>query len=331
MVCDYIMSAEPVGSAQVARKKGIEISSATVRTVMAELEERGFLKRSHASSGRVPTPSGYQFYVDQLMRLRPLTPQEREEIRKRVETGVDDMNEVLRDACRLVSNRSHQPGFALSPNPDDRSLKHVQFIALKEKLVLAVLVSGSGIVENKILKIDRAISQEELNRMHNYLNERLAGLTLANVRKEILLEMKRIQRQYDQILGRALTLAEQAFSDSTPGVHIEGGNLLLQEPEFTNFDRMQQILRTLEEKTFLIRLLDQSLASPGVKIAIGGEHQFPEINGLTMITSDYSDSEGNRGVLGVIGPTRLDYARIVPLVDFTSRILTEVLQEKKES
>lgn len=330
MVRDYIATAEPVGSGQVAKRKGIHLSSATIRTVMSELEERGFLRRAHASSGRIPTPGGYRFYVDEMMRLRPLTPSEKAEIRRKVEAGSTDMKEVLREACHLVSLKAHQPGIAMEPRPGERSLRQIQFVRLRGKVVLAILISGAGIVENKILEIDRAMPQEELNRMHNYLNDRLGGLSISDVRREILLEMKRMQTQYDEILNQALMLGEKVFSDGPPDVHIEGQSLLVSEPEFSQTEQLQRILRTLEEKTMLVRLLDQSLANIGVRIFIGDDQAFPEINGLTVISSVYSDSEGNRGLLGVIGPTRIDYARIVPLVDFTATMITEVLQEKKE-
>jgi heat-inducible transcriptional repressor len=329
VVHDFIVSAEPVGSTQVAKKKGINLSPATVRTVMAELEERGFLARPHTSSGRVPTDAGYRFYVDQLMKLRPLTSHEQTEIRSRVESGNLDMNEILKDACRFVADRANQAGIVMAPRTEERSLQHLQFVALKGNLALAVLVSSSGIVENKILELDRPAAQNELDRMHNYLNDHFAGKAMGTIRRDILLEMKRVQTQYDELLTRALLLGEKAFSDGHPEVHIEGQSHLFSVPEFADVDKMQLILRTLEEKTQIVRLLDQCLASPGVKIFIGEEIATPEVNGLTLITSAYSDSEGNPGILGVIGPKRIDYARIVPLVEFTSHMVTDALKRER--
>jgi heat-inducible transcriptional repressor len=329
VVHDYIVSAEPVGSSQVSKRKGINLSPATVRTVMAELEERGFLQRQHTSAGRVPTDAGYRFYVDQLMKNRPLTANEQAEIRTRVESGVFDMKEILKDACRFVANRANQAGIVMAPRVDDRSLQHLQFVGLKGNLVMAVLASSAGIVENKILELDRPASQSELDRMHNYLNDHLVGMAIGKVRREILLEMKRVQSQYDQLLTSALLLGEKAFSDGPPELLVEGQSHLFSVPEFADIEKMQGILRTLEEKTQLVRILDQCLQSPGVKIFIGEEVATPEINGLTLITSAYSDNEGNPGILGVIGPTRLDYARIVPLVDFTSRMVTDVLKRDR--
>jgi heat-inducible transcriptional repressor len=165
--------------------------------------------------------------------------------------------------------------------------------------------------------------------MHNYLNEHFSGLTVAKVRQEILLEMKRQQTQYNDLLAQALLLGERALSETERDVFIDGQTHLFTTPEFSTIERMQQILKTLEEKTLIMKVLDQCLSSPGVKIFIGDEAACAEINGLTLITSSYSDSDGKLGVLGVIGPTRLDYARIVPLVDFTSQLITDVFQERK--
>ncbi|MFH1262150.1 MAG: heat-inducible transcriptional repressor HrcA [Pseudomonadota bacterium] len=330
IVHDFIVSAEPIGSSQVSKKKGMNLSSATIRNVMSELEERGFLKRPHTSAGRVPTDAGYRFYVDELMKLRPLTANEKSEIRSRVESGTFDMNEILKDACRFVADRAHQAGIVMAPRSDDRSLQHVQFVGLKGNLVLAVLVSSTGIVENKILELDRFTPQNELDRMHNYLNDHFSGRAMGKIRQEILLEMKRVQTEYDQLLTRALLLGERAFSDSTPDVYIEGQSHLFSVPEFGGMEQMQAILRTLEQKTSIVRLLDQCLQNPGVKIFIGEEVAGPEINGLTLITSAYSDAEGNPGMLGVIGPKRIDYARIVPLVDFTSRMITDALKRERK-
>ncbi|HLG18875.1 MAG TPA: heat-inducible transcriptional repressor HrcA [Bdellovibrionota bacterium] len=329
VVHDFIVSAEPVGSLQIARKKMIHLSPATIRTVMAELEERGYLVRPHSSSGRVPTNQAYRFYVDELMRLRPLTADEKDQIRQRVHAGATDLGEVLKEACRLISAKASQPGLSMVPPTHARSLKHIQFIRLRDRLVLVILVSATGIVENKILEMGHGYTQTELDRMHNYLNDRLAGMTIAKVRQQILLEMKKAQSLYDQLLTQALILGERVFSDMPPDVHIEGQSHLCSDPEFADLEKMQLILRALEEKTAIIKALDQSLASPGVKIFIGEEIQCPEINGLTLVTSAYSDSEGNRGLLGVIGPTRLDYARIIPLVEFTSKIVTDVLHENQ--
>jgi heat-inducible transcriptional repressor len=330
VVENFISTAEPVGSSQVSKSKGILFSPATTRNVMSELEEMGFLVRPHPSSGGVPTALAYRFYVDRLMQLKPLTQTERDEIRRAVESGASTIHDILRHACKLISGHAHQPGVALAPPAEERSLKHIQFMRLRSDLALAILVTSAGIVENKLLELDKPYSQDQLTRMSNYLNEKLAGMTVSNVRRQILSEMKHAHRSYDELMQKALMLGEQALSDGPRELHIEGQSLLCADPEFANIEKMRHVLRTLEDRTELLRLLDQSIQSQGVKIFIGDEIQSPEINGLSLITSTYSDNEGNRGVLGVIGPTRIQYASIVPLVDFTSKILTEVLGDREK-
>lgn len=328
IIKDYIASAEPVGSAQVAQKKEISLSSATVRNAMAELEEHGFLRRAHASSGRIPTDQAYRYYVDRLMGPSPLSVSEKKKVQKELTKERSPIDKVVREACHFISSRVNQPGVAVAPTTDERSLRQIQFLLLPKNTVIGVLVFATGVVETKVIQLDRPMKQRELEKIQTYLNERLSGKTVANVRKELLLEMKQAQNHYDDLLNRALMLSEQAFSDQAPNVHIEGQSYLCADPEFADLNTMQRILRALEEKTEMIKILDQSLRSPGIHIFIGTELSLPEVENMSLITSAYNDGEGNRGLLGVLGPTRMNYARIVPLLDFTSQIVTQVLHEE---
>jgi heat-inducible transcriptional repressor len=327
---DYVASAQPVGSAQVAGLKGIPFSAATVRHVMAELEEMGFLRRAHASSGRIPTDLAYRYYVDRLLRPEPLTGEEQRQVRKHVGTRPATLEEVIHEACHFVSSRVEQPGVAVAPRAEDRSLKFIQFLRLQEKLAVSTLVFAGGLAETKVVRLDHPMSQRELDRIADYLNEHVSGKTIVQVRTQVLREMKKAQNRYDDLLNRALLLSEQAFSDASPGVHIEGQSFLFSDPEFADLETMQQILRTLEEKTRIVKILDQCLKGPGIRVFIGDELSCPEIQGMSLIASPYSDSEGNRGVLGVLGPTRMNYSRIIPLLEFTSGIVTEVLRRERE-
>ncbi len=328
VVEEYIASGEPVGSAQVAQRKGIPFSSATARHVMAELEELGYLRRRHASSGVTPTNQGYRVYVDQLMKRRPISNTDKKQIMGKFDTHVIEFHELLKEACRVVSARTNQTSLGVFPKGTERNFEQIQFRRLRGNMVLALMVSSSGFVENKILKLDAPVPQNQLDQMHNYLNEHLAGLTIGGIRQKILLEMKGEQIRYNELLNRALLLGEQAFSDQPPEIHIEGQSRLFSYPDFNDVERMQQILRTLEEKTIMLRVLDQCLHSPGVQILIGDEVPGTETDDLTLVTSVYKDGEGNPGVLGVVGPTRINYARVVPLVDFTSQIITKILHEE---
>jgi len=329
VIRDYITSAEPIGSSQIAQKEGIDLSPATVRTVMAELEERGYLKKSHASAGRTPTDTAYRLYVDELMIAKPPTQDEKDALHQRFLNELHNVNDIPRDTSRILSEFANQVGVATYPKTEDRHVEHIQFCKLKGNLVLAVLVFSSGLVENKILKLDHPIKETDLQQMHNYLNERLKGLTLREAKQRILEEIAQEKNKYDLIFQEALLLSQQTLADMSVDVHIEGQSQLFRGPDFMNFKEMRRLLRALEEKTKLAHVLEDCLHSPGIKIFIGDEFQTPEINGLALITAPYCDVDGNRGLLGVLGPTRVDYARIVPLVEYTSNLITKVLQETK--
>jgi heat-inducible transcriptional repressor len=328
VVHDYILTAMPVGSSQVAQKKSVDYSPATIRNVMAELERQGFLRRSHASSGRIPTDSGYRFYVDELMQVHPLTNKEKLVIQQNVESKTYPIEQIVQKACQTVSAHSDQISFGTFPGVTQQSLKHIQFLNLKENLVLVILVRSSGLVENKILELDRNISQVELNQMHNYLNDLLCGLNLPQIQTRILQELQKDQIRYNLILSQALMMSQQALEPQNDDLHIEGHSRLFRSPEFTEIETMEKLIKTFEQKTLMLKILHESMVKPGVKILIGDEVEAPEINGLTLITSTYNDAEGNRGYLGVLGPTRINYAKIVPLVEFTTKIVTKTLSEK---
>lgn len=329
VVNDHIVSAAPVGSLQIASKKGVHLSSATVRAVMAELEERGYLKKSHTSSGRIPTDLAYRVYVDQLLELRPPNARDRSELKEGLVASLGDFSDLPQRSSRVLSSILHRPGIATDPKPDARRIEHIQFRKLRGRLVLVILVSSSGHVENKILKLARNLKQSDLDQMHGYLNGQLAGLTIAEARRRVLLEIQDEKAQYDLLVRDALTLSRETLAEAAIGVHVEGSSSLLEATDGADFGRMQRILRRLEEKTALAGVLDDCLRSPGVKILIGDEVGGGEIDGLSLITAPYSDAEGNRGLLGVLGPSRADYARIIPLVEYTSHLLTNVLQESR--
>lgn len=329
VVHDYILTAAPVGSHQVAQKKSVDYSPATIRNVMSELEKLGFLRRAHASSGRIPTDTGYRFYVDELMQIHPLSNREKQEIKLSVESNSYQIDRVIQAACQNISTHADQISLGTIPAIDHQSLKHIQFLKLKEKLVLVILVRSTGLVENKILELDRSLDQLELNRMHNYLNDLLCGLNLPQIRGKILEELQKDQVRYNSLLAQALVLSQQALESTDHNLHIEGQSKIFHSPEFTNIQMMQRLIKTFEEKTLMLKLLQEAVEKPGVRILIGDEMDSREINGLTLITSTYNDAEGNKGYLGVLGPTRMNYAKIVPLVDFTSRVITQTLERRQ--
>lgn len=328
VIHDYILTASPVGSQQISEKKTVDYSPATIRNVMSELEKRGFIKRSHASSGRIPTDNGYRIYVDELMQIHPLSSKEKQTIQQNLESKSYQVEQIIHRACQSVSLHADQISFGTIPGRENQSLKHIQFLKLKEKLVLVILVRSSGQVENKILEMAQSLSQNELNQMHNYLNELLGGLSPTEIRNKILKELQKEQIRYNGLLTQALMISQDALENVSNDLYIEGQSRLFHSPEFSDLETMEKLIKTFEKKTLMLKILQEAMEKPGVKILIGDEIEAPEINGLTFITSTYNDAEGNKGHLGVLGPTRIHYAKIVPLVEFTSKIVTQTLSEK---
>ena len=329
IVEDYIQTAEPVGSMVTSKKSNLNLSPATIRNIMSDLEELGLLFQPHPSAGRVPTEKGLRFYVDYILDIHELSNSEREKIRSiypiyHVE-GVD----LFRETSRILSLSSQYLGVVWAPRMNLTVFQHIEFVKLKGRLVLALLVSTSGLVQNRIIEVEEDFSQSDLDHLSDYMNELLAGLTLHQVREKILEQMELEKNTYDHLMEQALKLGEKAFSPTYEAdVFIEGRTNILNESEFGNISRMRSLFRAFEEKATMVRLLDQCMEPKGVQISIGSENPIREIGTCSLITSTYSCRGEVLGALGVIGPRRMNYSRIIPLVDYTARLLTEILENQ---
>lgn len=322
VIRDYIASAEPVSSTQVARKKGMRLSSATIRTVMAELEEKGYLNQPHASSGRIPTSRAYRVYVKELMNPKPLSKEEKLKFEKCLGSG--EIEEIVFEACRFISQCAQQVCVMLKPREQDSCLQEIRLFHLKGNLVLIVLVLSSGAVENKILRLNQVPNQSKLDQIHHYLTDRLSGLPMRLVRRRILAEIETNEFPYHELLDQVSFLSDKILSKEDHNVHIEGRNHLLNSPEFLDSEKMQLLLKTLEEKSQIVWARDCCMSHPGVNVFIGQDLPYFATGDLTLISSTYRDFEGNFGLLGVLGPTRMDYDRIVPLVEDMSNMLSTI-------
>lgn len=325
---DYIVTAEPVGSKAVTSRHGLTLSPATVRNVMADLEEMGFLVSPHTSAGRVPTDKAYRFYVDSLLAVGTIDKVERERIRKRYSTAGRDIGAVLHETSRLLSSVSHYMGIVLAPRFSSTIFRHFEFVKLSGRRILAILVAQNGTVQNKLIESAEELSADDLVRMSNYLNELLEGLPVSEVRARILAEMRNEKVLYDTLLSRALKLSEQTIEDSGAQIFIEGQTNIFEQPEFTDARRMKEVFRAFEEKSQLIHLLDRSLSADGVQIFIGAETRLNQVEGLSVITSPYVSGKNTLGVLGVIGPTRMGYGKVIPIVDYTAKLVSRLLEEE---
>jgi heat-inducible transcriptional repressor len=322
---DYISTAEPIGSSAIRSRHGLSLSAATIRNVMADLEEMGYLASPHTSAGRVPTDKAYRFYVDSLLAVRAVDRGEREEIRRRCSVSGRDVDGVFREISQMLSSVSHYMGMVAAPRFNANVFRQMEFVRLGSRRILAILVSQSGTVQNRIIELDHEIPSEELIRMANYLNVMLQGLTISQVKGRILKEMESDKVHYDTLLAEALQLSRQAFDDSGTGLFIEGQANIFELPEFADAQKMKDVFRAMEQKSQLLGLLDNCLKAPGVNIFIGSESHLNNMSGMSLITSTYVSGKNTLGVLGVIGPTRMGYGKVIPIVDYTAKMLTRLL------
>lgn len=322
---DYISTAEPIGSSAIRSRHGLSLSPATIRNVMADLEEMGYLSSPHTSAGRVPTDKAYRLYVDSLLAVRGVDRGEREEIRRRCCVAGKDVDGVFREISQTLSSVSHYMGIVAAPSFSANVFRQMEFIRLGSRRILAILVSQSGSVQNRILELDRDIPADELLRMANYLNGMLHGLTIFQVKGRIVKEMESERARYDGLLANALRLSQQALDDDDGEIFIEGRANILDLPEFADVHKMKEIFRAMEQKSQLLSLLDSCLKAPGVNIFIGSESHLNSMSGMSLITSTYVSGKNTLGVLGVIGPTRMGYGKVIPIVDYTAKMLTRML------
>ena len=323
---DYIDSAEPVGSRAVSRRHSMALSPATVRNVMADLEEMGYIASPHTSAGRVPTEKGYRFYVDSLLQVRQLSSQERQRLDDRYRFGGLRSEDLLREAGKVLSAISSYTGIVMAPRFTTTVFRQIEFIRLSSGRVLVIFVTQSGLVQNKVIEVGEDLSQYELEQMTAYLNRTLTGLTIQEVKARILTEMAREKALYDKMMRRALQISREVLStEMASQVYIEGAANILEQPEFADLDKMKRLFRAFEQKSSLVELLDASQRAEGVQIFIGSETEHSDIRGCSLITATYSGSQGTIGSLGVIGPSRMPYSMVIPIVDYTARLVSQIL------
>lgn len=338
---EYIATAEPVGSRTLTKRKALDVSPATVRNVMADLEELGLVSAPHASAGRIPTPRAFRLYVERLAQRGRISAKERElihAITHRSANEPDDIAGVLREAGRVLSSVSKHAALVLMPSLEDVVFQRIEFVPVRENAVLAVFVAKSGLIQQRVVEVSFTIDRDELTHMSNYLNSLLGGKTLAEVRRDVLAAMRDERTAADRIMRHALFLGERALSaPQVAGVMVEGERTLLDHPEFADIERMRKLLRAFEEKTVLLRLLDAATTTPIeaqaalsdlTTVVLGSETSMKDIRDLAAVTATYSSDEGPAGRVGIVGPTRMNYARVIPLVEMTAEALSQSLGEK---
>ena len=328
----YIRDGQPVGSRTLARDAGLDLSPATVRNVMADLEELGYLRAPHTSAGRVPTARGYRLFIDALLRVRPLDQQEVETLRRRIDQPVQSGAELARSVSDLLSGVTHLAGVVMLPRRNVVTLRHVEFLPLSEKRVLVILVLNAQEVQNRIIQTQRPYSAVELQQAANYLNAQFAGQDIQQVRGVLLSELREAHNCLDRLMQTVMEMAEQTFESAPNGEDyvVAGQTHLMQCTDLSDLDKLRQLFEAFNHKRDLLNLFDQCLHAEGVQIFVGEESGFEVLEGCSVVTAPYSVEGQVLGVLGVIGPTRLNYARVIPVVDYTARVVGRVLDGRGE-
>jgi heat-inducible transcriptional repressor len=328
----FITSGEPVGSRTLSKVYGL--SSATIRNVMSDLEELGFLFQPHTSAGRVPTDKGYRFYVDTVRGTTPLSASERQRIGSSLRRTGGSVDELMQTSSHLLAEMADTVSFVIAPDFKLSSLRHVDFVQLSPRRILMVLVSETGQVTNRVIEVDQELPPEELRRSARYLEEEFQGFTLAEARELILARMREERATYDRLLQQALALGHKAFSEeiSHAELYLDGAARVLGKPEFSsNIERARQLLTTLEERGRLVAILSACLDGEGLQIVIGSEAPVPDFQDLALIATRYRWRDRDLGSLGVMGPTRMEYAKLISIVSTIARSLSEAMSERRSA
>ena len=324
----YVETGEPVGSRTLSRRLSVALSPATVRNVMADLEAAGLLFAPHTSAGRMPTQAGMRLFVDGLLELGKLAEDERERIDRQCRADGKSLEALLGEALSALSGLSRCAGLVLAPKTQV-ALKHIEFVPLAPGRALVVLVTDDGLVENRVLELPGAVTPAELAEATNFLNARLVGRTLDEARSEILADLESQRGQLDELTTRVVAagLATWAGGDSGGQLIVRGQSHLLDDVSaLDDLERIRALFEALETKEQLLRLLDLTNQAAGVQIFIGAENELFRVSGCSMIVAPYHNSRDQIvGAIGVIGPTRINYARIIPLVDYTAKVVGRMI------
>lgn len=330
VLTQYIQTGEAVGSRTVAKLSGLNLSPATIRNLMQDLEERGYLSQPHTSAGRVPTPLGFRYFVDRILAIQDLGEGVQRQIEEAFTPPALEPQELFRQASRALSSASGHAALVLCSRPQAMLLRHIQFISLGGDGILCLLVSQDQQVQTRFLRTETSYTQEQLDRFSRYLNDICQNLTLAEARRRIFEQMKEEKNLFDKMVAQALSLSRQALQsdEQEEELYIEGTSRILDYPEFAaDVEKIRKIFKAFEEKHHLVSLLDRALTSQGVHIIIGPDEQFPELH-LSVVASSFRSEQTPLGSLGVLGPMRMDYAKVVPIVQYTASLVTDWFTKK---
>ncbi|MGH8175946.1 MAG: heat-inducible transcriptional repressor HrcA [Steroidobacter sp.] len=330
LVEHYIRDGQPVGSRTLSRDLGLNLSAATIRNVMADLEELGFITSPHTSAGRVPTDKGYRFFVDTLLKFQPLEEDKIAAIQSRLVEHFDSPKALVAAASQMLSSITRLAGVVTLPRQSHAALTQIEFVPLSDNRVLAILIVNGREVQNRILQLERHYTAEELRRASNYLNQEFGGKELNAVREHLVNQLKETREHLNQVMLDAIRLAQQVVSPQAGRMEyvMAGETNLMGFAELSNVEKLRRLFDAFTQQQDILHLLDQSLRAEGVQIFIGQESGYTILDDCSIVTAPYTLDHEVVGVLGVIGPTRMAYERIIPIVDITAKLLGSALNSR---
>jgi len=329
IIDSYINTAEPIASRTISRKMRLSLSPATVRNVMSDLEELGFIRHPHTSAGRMPTEKGYRYYIDKLMQAKLLTEEEKRQISREFKSRVQEVDGILAKASKILSSISSQTGIVLFPVWQRSVFKHIELIRLDESRILVILMTESGFTKDIIIGINGDVDDSQLTRISNLINSHIGKGPISRIRREIVQSLLAERDSFYYILEKAKAIIDLLLDIMKENkVYLDGRMHIAQQPEFEDIDKLKNLFGVLEDEDFLFSLLKRDLDEEGVRVHIGSEIDSDGFTECSLITCNYSIGERPCGTVGVIGPTRMEYPRLVSMVDYVASSLSKVLNEK---
>jgi len=326
----YINDGQPIGSSLLAQRSGLDLSPATIRNVMHSLEEAGYIHSPHTSAGRIPTSQGYRLFVDTLVNVQPLAEQECQTLE--IQLDKYSPSSLIHSASNMLSGLTQLTGIVMAPKMDARSIRQIEFLQLSEKQILVVLIMSNNDVENRIIQVDRVFSASELQQSSNYLSEVLIGKDLQQARGVLLQEMEQVREDMNAMMISAIDLGEKAVSgmsdDKSDDYVVAGRTNLMDYDDLSDVTKLRQLFNAFNEKRDVLGLLDRCMDADGVQIFIGSEAGHEVFGDCSVVTAPYQIDDSHIGVLGVIGPKRMHYDRVIPVVDITAKLLSAALNKE---
>lgn len=324
IIDDYIDTAEPIGSRTIARKHELGLSSATIRNEMADLEEMGYLAQPHTSSGRVPSDKGYRLYVDQLMQVYDLNSNEIEKIKSAMEMRINELSQLIRQASSVLSRFTKYTSMAISPQMKTSTIKAIQVVPIEAEKAMVIVVTNSGIVRNSLVKISESVQPDMLIMISNVMNSKLNGLTIEEVNVRVINELEKEVGISGEVLLPILQGAADCINQiDNPEVYIQGTTNIFNHPEFRDMVKARDFMNMLDEKASLCKMLFDSIEAGGITVRIGSENDISGIRECSLITANYNIADTFIGTIGIIGPTRMEYPRVISSMKIIRRLMNE--------